>query len=105
MKKNELPSIVTDYNEMKLEEWAMRPRQRRSHMVQMGRWTWRVIRNILLALWGINLATLLAMTLLHPEMAQEYRESSRIFGLLLFLTVMISPEAPAWWIEFYQRWV
>ena len=105
MKKNEFPSLVADYDEMKLEEWASRPKKRKSHTEQMARWSWRFLRTFLLFFWGVNIAAMIVLAVTQPGMLEEYQASIRLFALLLFLTAMISPEAPAWWIEFYQRWV
>ena len=104
MEKNRLPSLIADYDEMKLNEWSSRPRQRKSRTVQRARWTWRVLRNLLLTFFGINAAAAAVLAVVRPEMIFEYQSCAALYGMLLFLAAMIQPEAPDWWIEVYRKW-
>lgn len=104
MEKNQFPSLIADYDEMKLAEWSARPVQRKSHTVQRARWSWRVIRNLMIAFFGINTAVAFILALARLEQFFEYQSYASFYGLLLLLSAMIQPEAPEWWVEAYRKW-
>lgn len=104
MGKNQLPSLIADYDEMKLEEWAARPIRRNSRIVQMARWTWRTIRNVLIAMFGISTVMAIVLAVQEPEMFFEYQGTIAYYGLLTAMAVLMRSDAPEWFVAFYRKW-
>ena len=89
----------TYYTQLQLEQWSRRPIRRRTAQEQAARTTWRMLRTFLAAVFSMLTLVGLASTLINAETWS----ATGLCGMLTVAILLISPEAPAWFIRLHKE--
>ncbi|MCD7805395.1 MAG: hypothetical protein LUH03_09715 [Oscillospiraceae bacterium] len=94
---------MTEYEEMKLQEWAATPAKRKSQSEQAARWAWNALRNMTVGFFGVNAVSGIVLGLVAPELIADYPTYAGTCGMLALLASQVRRDAPRWWVKFYKR--